>query len=322
MKPARGFLLGIVVGGICTGGIGYAATNTIQIDVTMPQVTYWYDGKRVNDEEMTNVPDTIAYQDVYYVPARSFAEGLGHEVTYDAATQEVNIYDVRDLAFDVIEAGEAPKELVGWVGQSKSLSMAQVREYAGDTYILMTRGKHITGGYRVEVQQLKQYSDKIELIAKYTNPERGMLMTTEVSYPYVLLRVEGTDLPPIEFHEAHGEPIPVLKGLTYLPAVVEARESVSLFEPQWGDGTVMISGAARTFAGQLSIALLDANGEPSQERKVQASAHAPDWGMFEAVFDWDERSDKLYLRVEVMDADEVYADELMQVVIDSPESVE
>lgn len=311
MKPARSLLLGILIGGICTGGIGYAASEKVQIEVTMPQVTYWFDGKRVNDEEVTSVPDTIAYKGVYYVPARSFAEGLGHEVEWDAAAQEVHVRSVEELAFDVIEEGKEPGELKSWIEQSLSLPMAQVREYRGNTYILITRGKQTTGGYRAEVVELKRYKDEIEAAVAYTDPEKGMLMTTEVSFPHTLLRIKGTDLPPVHFYEVQGEQVPELSGLSYLPATVKTNDAVALFAPQWDEGSVKISGAARSFAGQVSVALLDADGDTGQRQVVQASADAPHWGLFEAEFELDSKSELLTLSIEVIDMDgELEAEQL------------
>ncbi|GIQ68207.1 Gmad2 immunoglobulin-like domain-containing protein [Xylanibacillus composti] len=317
MKPARSFLFGILVGGICTGSIGFAASESVQIEVTMPQVTYWFDGKRVNDEEASSAPDTIAYEGVYYVPARSFAEGLGNEVEWDADSKEVHIRSVEKLAFDVIGEEEVPEELAGWIEQSLPLPMAQVREYKGNTYILITRGKQATGGYGVEVLELKRYKDEIEAVVAFADPAKGMLMTTEVSFPYVLLRVRGTELPPVHFYEVQGEDIAEWTGPN-LPAIVEAGESIALFAPHWDRGTLKISGAARSFAGQVSVALTDESGRILQEQLVQASANAPDWGRFEAEFDYENRPEMLSLVIEVIASQEGQEAEQLQVQLAVP----
>lgn len=191
----KSFLIGVICGGMLLGGVGYA-TNTLQIEVTMPHIPYIYDGQELSlaewqaDGEL--IPQTINYLNVNYVSVRALAEALGKEVAWDAAEGKVFINSMEQVNFTEVTEEEMSPDIVQWVERSKQTRAVLLKESDDHLYILLTLGEKASGGYEVDVKEIKQYHDGLTIIAEETEPQKGMLVTGAMTYPYQLVKISNT----------------------------------------------------------------------------------------------------------------------------------
>ncbi|MDR0270671.1 NPCBM/NEW2 domain-containing protein [Paenibacillus sp.] len=73
----KGLVLGIAIGTMVMGTTALAASNA-KLDVVLENVKYMFDGVQ------KQTPQTIIYNGSLYVPAKTMAQGLGKDFTYDS----------------------------------------------------------------------------------------------------------------------------------------------------------------------------------------------------------------------------------------------
>ncbi len=93
---------------------------------------------------------------------------------------------------------ELPAEVEAWVEGSIDRFMAQTLEYEGLLYLLVTYGEKPTGGYVVEIIEIKEEEDKLVVTAHFTEPAEDEIVTQALTYPYDLAMIDDPGLP-VEF---------------------------------------------------------------------------------------------------------------------------
>lgn len=290
MNKYKSFICGIIIGSFIAGGVGYAS-DQLQIDVKMPMVDYWLNGKEMTrdiDHRTTYVngsalvPTTLQYKGTNYVPVRFIAEALGLEVTWDGKTGSVHMNAVESTPFRKQDLEEVPQAVQDWVKQSLPYKMGQVRSEGDHTYILLTRGEKGTGGYTIKVTDIKQYAAGTTIGIALENPVPEELVTQPITYPYDLVQVDGTLKGPYTFKTAEGTEFPGIIGLDSMPVIARQKDSLILFNPVILGDELNLQGIVNAFEGVLQYSLYDADGKLIDHKAIQATGGAPNWGIFPA----------------------------------------
>ncbi|HEX7058005.1 MAG TPA: Gmad2 immunoglobulin-like domain-containing protein [Bacilli bacterium] len=288
MGKFRAFILGAVVGSLCVGGAVYAA-NGIRIDVSIPNLTYWLDGQKIESSLVSDgkfasgsesVPLTMLYKGTAYVPLRFITNSLGKEVKWDKENNRMLIETVANVPFVTVRPDGAPEEVKQWVERSKDKCLGQSMVVGGDTYLLVTRGEESSGGYSIKIVAVRQYADRYVVVVKLADPPKGSVATQPMTYPTALAKVNGVLAKDIVFMDSSGNPFPQLVGLPNIPLIFAQSANIVLFAPVQAADHVEFRGMARAFEGMLNYRIITDDGAVLAEKAVQASAGAPDWGYF------------------------------------------
>jgi hypothetical protein len=281
MNKFKAFIIGTVFGSFMLGGIGYAA-DRFHIEVSFPAISYWVDGKEaVLTAREEDMPLTINYKGVNYVPVRQMAEVLGKEVGWDHTGNRINLKTVEILDYETVSPDDYTPGIEEWINTSLNKKTAQVKVINQDTYILVTLGEKNTGGFEVDITQVKQYFDGITVVIEKNKPDKGDFVTEGLTYPYSLIKLKGNIYGSAKFVETSGEAFPKMEGIKYIPSIMKETEQIMLFEPVVNERTIMLRGAVRTFEGLIAFSILDKDGNTLQYEKIQAAGFLPNWGYFQ-----------------------------------------
>ncbi len=315
MKGKMKHFIGGVVLGICiAGGASALATSIhpvgeVDLKVSLNTPRYVLDGKEVLPSDRNGmyfngveyVPAGMIYKGTTYVPLRFLGESFGKEVNWDGSTRTITI-DSPDTQ-DCLEPGgngegessiphqiintpdHLPTEVREWVERSRNIELAQTMNTNEHTYILITRGEKPTAGYDIQLKQIQQTENGIEVEVTFGEP--GDVAAEVITYPYLLIAIDRTDLP-VQFKESNYQYLPTLVGIETLPPIVDGDDIVKLFEPKKENGQVLISGITRAFEATIQYELTDKGGNVIKHEVVQALAGTGTWGYFSETLTEDE----------------------------------
>lgn len=102
---------------------------------------------------------------------------------------------LRDLDYTVVEEREIPEKLKESIEQHKSSPFQMVYESEGYLYIAKGYGEKETGGYSIGVQDLYLGKSSIYIQTRLIGPVNEDEMTPGVSYPYLVVKLEGYQEP-------------------------------------------------------------------------------------------------------------------------------
>lgn len=288
MNKFKTFIIGVIAGSLLTGGISYAA-DSFQIEVSFPKWTYWLDGRQILNDDYhdgsirlgaENVPATITYKGVSYVPVRFLADGLGKEIEWNRNRERIDFRSVEQIPFSQASVSQVPKEISDWVQRSVHIELGQSRVYGNDTYILVTRGKKSTGGYTVKVEEIKQYASGYQVKVRYSDPPKGIPVIQPLTFPYAFVKINRPLTGQPDFLTADGRNIPRPVGLDYIDTIVKKSDNIVLFEPLKDERQWQLRGMVRSFEGMLNVGLIGNDGMIVRQESIQAAAGAPNWGYF------------------------------------------
>lgn len=106
---------------------------------------------------------------------------------------------------------ELPAEVQAWIGAAANDFGGQTFVYKEILYLLVTYGEKPTGGYSVEITDIKENEGKLVVTADFTEPGEDEMVTQALTYPYDLAMLEDPGLP-VEFVATGAETeIPVIE---------------------------------------------------------------------------------------------------------------
>lgn len=280
MNKFKTFIIGVVFGSLLIGGVGYA-TDHLHIEVKLPDIQYWYDGKNLALKQSTDGPATIHYKGVNYVPVRRISEALGKEVEWDAKGNRVLIHSNEELKYIEVKPDEITPEITSWLDHSLKRELAQVKIINEETYILLTSGQKNSGGYDINVVGIKQYHHGVKIDIEMLEPQKGEFVTEGVTYPYKLIKLIDTYKGPITFQEKMNDQIPTVSGIDQIPSVFKETENIILFDPVITDEKIKIQGIVNTFEGLIGFSLVNGSGDELESVTIQSLGRKPNWGYFE-----------------------------------------
>lgn len=288
MNKFKTFIIGTVAGSLLAGGISYAA-DSFQIEASFPKWSYWLDGKQIQSENYhdgvirlgsEDVPATIQYKGVNYVPVRFLADAMGKEIEWNRNQERIDIRSVEQVPFSKAALSQVPKEISDWVQRSKPIELGQSRVYGEDTYILVTRGEKSTGGYTAEIEEVKQYVSGYQVRVKYSDPPKGIPVIQPLTFPFALVKVNRQLAGKPEFVAVDGSYVPKPVGLDFIGAVLKESDNIVLFEPLKNEREWQLRGMVRSFEGMLNFGLTGSDGTAVRQESIQAAGGAPNWGYF------------------------------------------
>lgn len=111
---------------------------------------------------------------------------------------------------DVALPDELPAEVQSWIDAATNKFGGQSYVHEEILYLLVTYGEKPTGGYSVEITDIKEDDEKLIVTAYFTEPGEDEMVTQALTYPYDLAMLEDPGLP-VEFVAAGAETeIPVI----------------------------------------------------------------------------------------------------------------
>lgn len=299
MSKYKYFILGAIFGCFLVGGIGYAA-DEFEITVKFPNITY-----SVGEQEITGEEMTLLYNDVHYAPVRLIADMLNHEVIWSEVDKNIDFNPYETVEFNSVSYEEVNDDMKAWIDRSKNKEMIQIRNIKNDTYVLFTRGLKNSGGYSIEIHDITKKSEGLYFDISWKDPEKGSMVTEEITYPFVLVKLNTSysNAASVHFKERSGKELPVLQGSTYIQEIVGETSSLLVFEPQIIDELVHIHGITDAFDGIIFYTIEDFQGNVLEESALQANKESDgNWVYFNQRFAVDD-SEAVTLHLKVFDDD-------------------
>lgn len=299
MSKYKYFILGAIFGCFLVGGIGYAA-DEFEITVKFPNITY-----SVGEQEITGEEMTLLYNDVHYAPVRLIADMLNHEVIWSEVDKNIDFNPYETVEFNSVSYEEVNDDMKAWIDRSKNKEMIQIRNIKNDTYVLFTRGLKNSGGYSIEIHDITKKSEGLYFDISWKDPEKGSMVTEEITYPFVLVKLNTSYSNAASFHfmERSGKELPVLQGSTYIQEIVGETSSLLVFEPQIINENIHIHGITDAFDGIIFYTIEDFQGNVLEESALQANKESDgNWVYFNHRFTADD-SETVILHLKVFDDD-------------------
>jgi len=156
----------------------------------------------IDTEVIEPSPDMMVTQVITY-PYRLIVIDGGEEVTVDGDINDHSSKNNDELWFETVnpEIIAANEELSAWINQlytEAGIHSKQIGEYV---YVLVAAGQKNTGGYSVIVEEVtRDQSGDVYVLANVNSPDPDMMVTQVITWPYTVIRIEGTGI-----NKVHGE---------------------------------------------------------------------------------------------------------------------
>ncbi|WP_174615090.1 protease complex subunit PrcB family protein [Virgibacillus ihumii] len=100
------------------------------------------------------------------------------------------------LAFHTIKKDAAPDNVQEWIRQNESKEQNKVFRQQGKTYAVILLGQKTTGGYKVEIEQIRrektETGNNINIVTySVTEPEKGSFNIQVLTYPMAIAGLDG-----------------------------------------------------------------------------------------------------------------------------------
>lgn len=102
---------------------------------------------------------------------------------------------VEDLDYTVVREMDIPEQLMSMIQEQKAEPFEVTYEHEGYLYVARGYGKQETGGYSITVSDLYLGKNAIYIEMDLVGPETTEQKTAGVSYPYIVLKLEGRTEP-------------------------------------------------------------------------------------------------------------------------------
>lgn len=105
------------------------------------------------------------------------------------------------VEYEILMENQIPEEISGDIlPQYKQLERALACSYNNEVYVIVTRGEKPTGGYDIDIVDMKlvKEDDETETLVVYTSftdPEPGDIVTQVITYPYEVAKTNLERLP-------------------------------------------------------------------------------------------------------------------------------
>jgi len=104
-----------------------------------------------------------------------------------------------NVKFEELTEQQVPDKINEILPRYKSLERALACKVDDEVYVVVTRGEKPTGGYTVEVDKIEKVKEdekfKLIVYAEYEDPKPGDVVTEAITYPYMVVKTNLTELP-------------------------------------------------------------------------------------------------------------------------------
>lgn len=97
------------------------------------------------------------------------------------------------MEYKIIEIEDAPKEVQNWLKENKDKEGYLVFHGENKIYVVITRGEVPTGGYKIELDSIEEFEDKVVVYLKYSEPDPGLIVIQVISYPILIIELDKTE---------------------------------------------------------------------------------------------------------------------------------
>ena len=112
---------------------------------------------------------------------------------------------------EVILPDELPAEVQAWIDAATNNFGGQTFVHEDILYLLVTYGEKPTGGYSVEITDIKEEEGKLIVTAYFTKPGEDEMVTQALTYPYDLAMLDDPGLPAVFVAAGAETEIPVIE---------------------------------------------------------------------------------------------------------------
>lgn len=103
------------------------------------------------------------------------------------------------IKFEVLNEEQIPDKIKEILPRYQALERALACKVNDAVYVVVTRGEKPTGGYTVDIDKIEKIKEedrfKLVVYAKFTDPKPGDVVTQAVTYPYIVVKTNLTELP-------------------------------------------------------------------------------------------------------------------------------
>lgn len=134
-----------------------------------------------------------------FIPVRFVAETLGADVTWDDVHRTVVIEtgERQSLAYERVTPQDIQdsQDLISWYQANHKTGGVHFKNHDESAYILAAAGEKPTGGYGIDIAGVYlEGPGKVLVEADVTSPDPGMMVIQVITYPSVLIRVDGLEV--------------------------------------------------------------------------------------------------------------------------------
>lgn len=106
----------------------------------------------------------------------------------------------KEVTYQVLDENQIPEKINKIIPRYKMLERALAAKVEDEVYVIVTRGEKLTGGYHVDIEKiqfLKGDSEaRVVVHVLFKDPNPDDLVPQVVTYPYVVVKTNLTELPP------------------------------------------------------------------------------------------------------------------------------
>lgn len=105
----------------------------------------------------------------------------------------------KSIKFTAVEESEVPAQITEILPNYRMKEKALVCKVNNEIYVVVTRGEKASAGYEVEIDKIYLENDNdettVRVLAVFTDPKPGDVQAQILTYPYVIVKTELTELP-------------------------------------------------------------------------------------------------------------------------------
>lgn len=156
------------------------------------------------DADFTGIPQTVklntpvtSTRGKVYIPGKTVLESMGMVVTWNKAKKVLAITDNSNFnnpKYTEVSTEELAKlqDVTTWLNQNYQNSGVYSLKQNNLMYVLIAAGQKSTGGYTVGINEITYESAKKAFVSAYVkSPSPDMMVTQAITYPYLLIKIEG-----------------------------------------------------------------------------------------------------------------------------------
>lgn len=106
----------------------------------------------------------------------------------------------KEVTYQILDENQIPEKISEILPRYKMLERALATKIEDEVYVIVTRGEKLTGGYQVDIEKIqlsKEDSEqKVVVHALFKDPNPDDLVPQVITYPYVVVKTNLTELPP------------------------------------------------------------------------------------------------------------------------------
>ena len=107
--------------------------------------------------------------------------------------ESTDIKKIKDLEYTVVEDADLPGELKEIIDEKKENPFKVSYSNKDYLYIVVGYGKQNSGGYSISVEELFLTSNAIYFDTNLIGPSKDELVTSGITYPYIVVKLEFMD---------------------------------------------------------------------------------------------------------------------------------